>query len=136
MTYVMIDHLGHREQLSDPVRAGESFDEAVHAILPHGGSGQSFSIGPENADGELRVDIDVEADRAALTWLVDDTFGMELEPGPPITVMWSIDAPLAVVPGALARVSARTARRAVVEYVITGKRPTCVKWAAARAAAA
>ncbi|MFI7607743.1 Imm1 family immunity protein [Micromonospora sp. NPDC049366] len=130
MTYVMIDHLAHPRSLADPAQAGESFDEAVHAVLPHGGSGQSLWFGPEGADEDLRVDIDVEAGRAALTWLADDSVGVELAPGPPITVMWSVDEPLVTVPGELARVSAETARRAVIEYVTTGERPTGVRWAA------
>lgn len=128
MTYVMIDHLAHRESLPGPAQAGERFDEAVHAILPHGGSGQSLWIGREGADADLRIDIDVEVGRAALTWLPDDSTAVELNPGPPITVMWSVDEPLAIVPGALTRVSAETARRAAVEYVTTGERPTCVEW--------
>lgn len=128
MKYVMIDHLAYRELLPDPARAGDSFDEAAHAILPHGGSGQSLWIGREGADEDLRVDIDVDIARASLTWLPDNTIGIELEPGPPITIMWSIDEPLAVVPGTLARVSPETARRAVVEYISTGQRPTCVDW--------
>jgi hypothetical protein len=83
MTYVMTDHLAHRGELSDPAQAGESFDEAARAILPHGGSGQILWIGPQSADNHLRVDNDIEAGRAALTWLPDDTVGVDLEPGPP-----------------------------------------------------
>jgi hypothetical protein len=115
---------------SDPDRAGEGFDVAVREILPHGASGQSLWFGPDGADEDLRVDIDIEVGRAALTWLADDTIGIELEPGPPITVMWSVDEPLVTVPGELARVSIMTARRAVLEYVTTGERPTCVEWTA------
>ncbi|SDM60451.1 Immunity protein Imm1 [Nonomuraea jiangxiensis] len=125
----MTDHLLHLRTYSDPERAGEGFDVAVCKILAHGGSGQSLWFGPEGGEGELRVDIDIEVGRAALNWLADDTIGIELEPGPPITVMWSIDAPFVTVPGELARVSTATARRAVLEYVATGKRPTCVEWA-------
>ncbi|SDM71624.1 Imm1 family immunity protein [Nonomuraea jiangxiensis] len=69
------------------------------------------------------------AGRRAPQPLGHDTIGIELEPGPPITVMWSEDARLVTLPGELARVSTATARRAVLEYVTTGKRPTCVEWA-------
>src|SRR5437762_6976660 len=116
MTYVMTGHLAYTEALpADPARVGEVFDDVVSEILPHGGSGQSLWFGPEGADEDLRVDIDVDVDRAALTWLADDTIGIELEPGRPIIVMWSIDAPKVTVPGTLARVSIDTARRAVIE---------------------
>jgi hypothetical protein len=125
MTYVMTDHLAHRKPLHDPTQPGEIFDDTARAVLPHGGSGQSLWIGPAGAENALRTNIDAE--HAAVTWLADDTTGIELEPGPSVTVMWSVDEPLATVPGTLARVSTQTARRAVLEYVTTGKRPTCLQ---------
>ena len=99
MTYVLIDHIAHREPIVDPAQAGDSFDAAATAILPHGGSGQFLWIGRDQADEALRIDVDADAERAALTWLPDDTVGIELAPGPPITVMWSVDAPLVTIPG-------------------------------------
>lgn len=58
----------------------------------------------------------------------DDAYGVELEPGEPITVMWFIDADVITIPAEQARVSTAIARRAVVEFVETGRRPTCVGW--------
>src|SRR4051794_19292421 len=103
MTYVMTDHLAHRQPLSDPQQAATSFDEAIRDILPHGGSGQSLWLGRQDTVDELRVDIDVDAGRAALTWLPDRSIGIELQPGPSITVMSSVDEPLITIPGAVAR---------------------------------
>jgi hypothetical protein len=129
MTYVMTNYIADPRPLSDPLQAGETFDEATHEILSHGGCGQSLWFAPAGGTEELRVDIDIEVGRAMLTWLPDNTIGIELEPGPPLFVEWSIDAATVTIPGTLARVSAATARRAVVEYVTTGERPTCVEWA-------
>jgi Immunity protein Imm1 len=72
--------------------------------------------------------VDFEADRAKVTWLPDNTYGVELEPGDPITVVWYIDADVITIPAEEARVSTATVRRAVVEYVQTGQRPTCLSW--------
>ena len=44
-------------------------------------------------------------------------------------VMESSDGVVATIPAELARVSVDTARCAVVEYITTGQRPTCVPWA-------
>src|SRR5439155_15204480 len=130
MTYVMTNYIADARSLTDPVQAGEVFDDAVHDILGHGRCGQSFWIKPEGGEEDLRIDIDIEVGRAMLTWLSDNTIGVELEPGPPLLIEWSVDAATLTLPGTLARVSAATARRAVVEYVTTGERATCVEWAA------
>lgn len=130
MSYQLTDHLAQRRRIGDPARAGTDFDRIIREILPHGGSGQSLWFGPEGAEPQLRVDIDVDLDRAALTWLPDRTIAVEREPGPPLTVLWSVDEPLVTVPGAVARVGVATARRAVVEYVATGRRPGGVGWTA------
>ena len=128
MTHFMIDHLAHRTPLVDPAQAGAVFDDAVQEILPHGGCGQTLWLGSENADPELRIDIDIEADRAAVTWLSDASIGVELEPGPPITVMSSVDEPLTMIPAERARVRAATARQLVIEYLTTGTKPNTVAW--------
>jgi hypothetical protein len=128
MTHFMIDHLAHRTRLVDPVEAGAVFDDAVQEILPHGGCGQTLWFGSGSAEPELRIDIDVEADRAAVTWLPDATVGVEREPGPPITVMTSLDEPLTAIPAQRARVGAVTARQLVIEYVTTGTKPNAVAW--------
>jgi hypothetical protein len=128
MTPFVIDHLAHRTSLADPAQGGVVFDDTVQEILPHGGCGQTLWIGSGNADPELRIDIDIEADRAAVTWLPDATIGVELEPGPPITIMSSVDEPLTVIPAERARVGAATARQLVIEYLTTGTKPNMVAW--------
>jgi hypothetical protein len=129
MTYVMTDANRSTVTIADAEEAAAAFDNRVYTLMPHGGAGQSIWFAHEDEDDELRVDIDFQADRAALTWLADDSYGVELEPGEPITVMWYVDDPVVVIPAEFVRVSAGTARRAVVEYITTGERPTCVQWA-------
>jgi hypothetical protein len=53
---------------------------------------------------------------------------VELAAGDPIVVLESSDYDVVTIPAVLARVSVDTARRAVIEYVRTGQRPTCVDW--------
>jgi hypothetical protein len=140
MTHVLIDYMASQEPLLDAADAEALFDDTVTAVLNHGGSGQSLWVGPAGAPADpnrhgvnlsamdLRVDIDVDLDRAALTWQPDGSVAVELEPGPSLTVVESVDAPAIIVPGMRARVIAATARRAFLEYAATGKRPTCVEW--------
>jgi len=128
MTYVMTDHLCHPVEISYPAEAGQHYDRATEKILPHGRSSQSLFFGRTDGVHELRVDVDPDVGRAAVRWLSDGTHGVELEPDGPIVVMWSVDDALETVPAELARVSTATARRAVTEYVATGKRPRCVEW--------
>lgn len=128
MTFVMSDYHGHREELSGPADAGEWFDEQADMVMPHGGSGQVIWFGPAGGPAELRVDVDVEAGRAALRWTVDGTYAVELDPGSPITVLESPDSGLVTVPAWLARVRPATARAAVLEYVTTGRRPHLLTW--------
>ncbi|MEU8125277.1 hypothetical protein AB0C21_41760 [Spirillospora sp. NPDC049024] len=139
MAFLLIDHLVSVHEPAGPEEAVGLFDEIVREILPTGRSGQALWIRPRgegedisprtfshryDGNGEgLRVEIDVDADRAALTWLPDDSIAVELPPGDPLRIMWSLDAPLITVPGGRARTSAATARRAVLEYLTTGRRP-------------
>jgi Immunity protein Imm1 len=128
MTYVMTDAHRYTETISDADEAATVFDDNVFSIMPFGGAGRSLWFAPSGGEDQLRVDIDFEADRAKVTWLPDNAYGVELAPGEPITVMWYIDADVITIPGEQARVSTATAQRAVVEYVETGQRPTCVSW--------
>ncbi len=131
MTFVMCDYHGHVERLSDSNDAGALFDEQASSILPHGHCGQSIWFGPAEDPVVLRVDIDVDAGRAALRWLPDGAHAVELDPGDPISVLESADSGLVSIPASLVRVSAATARRVVIEYVATGTRPTGVRWSPA-----
>ena len=86
MTYVMIDHLAYVWELPGLEGATEIFDEAVRSILPHGYSGQALWFcrpgegdpskvsldGYNNGGRGLRVEIDIDVDRAAVTWLPDE----------------------------------------------------------------
>jgi len=128
MTIVMRDYHGHQEPLADAAAAGKCFDEQVSAIMPHGACGQVIWFGPADAAARMRVDIDIEAGRAAMRWLDDGTYAVDLDPVGPITVMESPDGGLATVPAELARVQPETVRHAVIEYATTGQRPSSVNW--------
>ena len=138
MTLVMTNIAAQQEPLSDPAEAGELFDEEIERPNADARYGQSLYFGPVGAKGlhkerlreedELRVDIDVEAGRAAVNWLADGSYAVELPPEGPLTVWYSADAAPAVVPAEKARVSVATARRLVQEYVATGARPSSVEW--------
>jgi hypothetical protein len=140
MTHVLIDYMAADEVVADVAQAAELFDRCVNNIVSDEGYGQTVWIGRADSGYDassrtlnvkvldLRVDIDVEVGRAALTWQPDGSVGVEVEPGPPLQIMHSVDAATIVVPGTRARVTADTARRAVLEYVVTDERPTCVAW--------
>ena len=128
MTVVMRDYHGHQEELRDPVDAGEWFDDQVSSIMPHGEPGQVLWFGPADGPPAIRVDIDIDRGRAAMRWIADGTYAIDLEPEVAITVMESTDGGLATVPASVARVRPETVRVAVIEYVTTGHRPTSVTW--------
>jgi hypothetical protein len=96
VTIVMTNIAFQQHHLSGPAEAGEVFDEAIGRPGPAGGYGQSLYYGPighwgpfderpEEAD-DVRVDIDVDEGRAAVTWLADDSYAVELPPQGPLTV--------------------------------------------------
>jgi hypothetical protein len=122
----MRDYHGHQEPLADAAQVAEVFDDQVSSIMPHGGCGQTLWLGPADADPQIRIDID--ADRAAMRWVQDGSYVVELDPGDPITVMASPDDGLTTIPAELARVRPQTVRAAVIEYVITQRRPSQVRW--------
>ena len=130
MTFVMRDYHGHCQPLADSDEAGEWFDEQTDSIMPNGRSGQVIWFGPFDGQPELRLDIDVETGRAALRWLAGGDHAIELDASETLTVMASADGDLVIIPARLARVSAQTARRAVIEYIATGVRPTGIVWEA------
>lgn len=137
------DYYGNRYEVSDAAGAAEHFDHISTAFLPHGERGQTIYLGrvgdaeelhrDMDLTGEaveLRVDIDVDAGRAALRWRPDPSYGVELEPAGPLAVQEVDLGGLITVPAALARVSPAMARRAAIEYVTTGRQPTGVEWVA------
>lgn len=121
------DYHGHACEVTTPEDAGRRFDEQTETIMPHGGCGQTLTIGP-NDQPVLRIDIDIDTNRAAVRWLPDGSYATEREPDTPITVYESPDTGLIDIPAELARVTAVAARAAVVEYAATGQRPTNVHW--------
>ncbi|MBO4204778.1 Imm1 family immunity protein [Micromonospora echinofusca] len=127
MTLLLRDYHGHPYPLSSPDEAGRRFDEQIETIMPHGGCGQTMTIGPADQPA-LRIDIDIDADRAAVLWLPDDAYAADLKPDTSITVYESPDTGLLDIPADLARVAVATARDVVVEYVATGRRPINVPW--------
>jgi hypothetical protein len=135
---VMTNISAQQEPLSDPAEAGELFDEESERPNADARYGQSLYYGPVGALGlhkerrreedDLRVDVDVEAGRAAVNWLADGSYAVELPPDGPLTVWYSADAAPIVVPAEKARVSIATARRLVREYVASGTRPSSIEW--------
>lgn len=125
---VMTDCFGDIVILPDPQEAAKLFDEQARLIMPSGRSGQVIWVGTEDDTDVLRIDIDIDEGRAALRWLPDGTHAVELEPGPAIETYATDDGEITHIPGVLARVSPATARAAVVEYVATGSKPSCVTW--------
>jgi hypothetical protein len=133
------DYYGNRYEVSDAAGTAEHFDHISTGFPPHGDRGQTIYLGRVDSaeelaadldDGsvELRVDIDVDAERAALRWLPGGVYGVELAPAGPLAVMERELGGLITVPAELARVGPATARRAAIEYVVTGRRPTGVEW--------
>jgi hypothetical protein len=129
MTFVMVDYHGHCEQLRDLAEAGEMFDDQAGSILPHGSPGQTIWFGPTDGAPVLRVDIDVDADLAALRWLPDGFHAVHWKPTAAITVLDSADGGLITIPADLACVDATTAKAAVLDYLTNGTRPSTVGWA-------
>jgi hypothetical protein len=127
MTLLLRDYHGHPYELSSPEGAGRRFDEQIETIMPHGGCGQTITIGPADQPA-LRIDIDVDADRAAVRWLPDGSYAADLAPDTPITVYESPDTGLRDIPADLARLNTAATREAVIEYVATGRRPAGVAW--------
>ncbi|MFI0797039.1 Imm1 family immunity protein [Micromonospora rubida] len=127
MTLLLRDYHGHPYELTSPDEAGHRFDEQITTIMPHGECGQTLTVGTPDQP-VLRIDIDVDADRAAMRWLPDGSYAIDLDPDTSITVYESPDAGLHDIPADLARLNTTTARQAVIEYVTSGQRPTNVTW--------
>lgn len=128
MTAVLSDYHGHTSLLADAQQAAKVFDEQSEEIMPTGTSGQTIWVGTETDRKILRVDIDIDQERAALRWLPNGTHAIELPPTRAIAVLERIGHGSVTIPPELARVSPETARTAVAEYVATGQRPICVIW--------
>jgi Immunity protein Imm1 len=124
------------EKLADTSAVTAFLEQASTMYAVHGQRALTFWFAPADADNALRMDIDYDNDRAALRWLPDGTHAVELDVIGPIVVMESSDYDVVTIPAELARVSVDTAHRAVIEYVTTGQKPTCVRWEPVPAATA
>lgn len=118
------------QELSDAASVETFFSRRADRIAPHGSRAFAYWFAPVGVeDAELRLDIDYDAGRAALRWLPDDTHALELPQAGPITVLeTSEDGQLSEVPAELAVVSVDSAHSAIAEYVMTGRRPTLLRW--------
>lgn len=121
------DYHGHPYEVTNAQEAGRRFDEQIETIMPHGGCGQTITIGTDD-QAVLRIDIDIDVDRAAVCWLPDGGYVADQEPDTPIAVYESPDSGLVDISAGLARTTPAAARAAVVEYVVTRQRPTNVNW--------
>jgi Immunity protein Imm1 len=119
----------YEEKLANAEAAMQFLDKRSKRIAPHGRRANAYWFAPMDADDVLRLDLDYDTGRAALRWLPDGSHAVELDESEPIVVMESSDYNVVTISAELARVSVETARNAIAEYVTTGQRPTCVKWA-------
>ncbi|MER7165779.1 hypothetical protein ABT336_06815 [Micromonospora sp. NPDC000207] len=62
MTLQLRDYHGHPYDLVTAEKAGRRFDEQIEAIMPHGGCGQTFTMGPADQP-TLRIAIDTSTTR-------------------------------------------------------------------------
>jgi hypothetical protein len=68
-----------------------------------------------------------DPERAMLSYADDDWDGQAVEPGMPLATE-DLGYDYGSIEPARTRLSAKTARAAVAEFVATGQRPTCVTW--------
>jgi hypothetical protein len=127
MTYRVVYDICTTE-LVDAEAAEKFLDFQSTLIAVHGARAAAYWFGPVDGHDVLRLDVDHDSGRAALRWFPDHSHAVEFDPAGPIVVMESSDWDVVTIPAELARVSAETANRAVIEYVDTGQRPTCVQW--------
>jgi len=116
------------QRLNTPEEVQKFFGTQSMLYGPDGERACAFWFAPSGAEDVLRLDIDYDNGRAALRWLPDGTHAVELDVIGPIVVLESSDYDVVTIPAELARVSVDTAHRAVIEYVTTGQKPTCVRW--------
>src|SRR4051812_21404304 len=85
MTWGLVDRPGPGRDVSDPQDAVGRFVDLAEAIMPPDGAGQTIHLCAGDRS-LLRIDIDVDAGRAALRWLPDGSHAVELDPAGPIEV--------------------------------------------------
>ena len=119
------------EAIPDATEAAAFFNDQSTLIFPHGGRAAAYWFAPAGAEDVVRLDIDYDNGRAALRWLPDATYAVESDVIGPIVVLESSDCDVVTIPAELARVSVDTAHQAVIEYISTDQKPTCVRWQSA-----
>lgn len=128
MTYWLADYHGHVEALDGPKNAGAIFADQAEMLMSHGRAGQAIWFGAQGQSAVLRIDVDVDRDRAAVRWLPDGSYAVEVPADTPLIVLESAESALVEIPASLARVTVATARRIVEEYVGSRRKPTSVLW--------
>lgn len=121
---------------SVPVDTGDEAEEFLRNAQEirnnWGKRGMTFWLGPADADPDdfpLRIDIDPDADAAAIRWIPENLVGVV--PGfesRPIRVLEDSSEPLVDIPANLVHSDLETARNAAARYIETGERPDLVQW--------
>lgn len=127
------------ENVETAAEAAEAVETVAHVLYATDGQlgavtmwwGPPIDEAVPRVDGPLRVDLWGVDDRAAVRWLPTGDVGVDptaeaVETDR--TVMESAHEPMVTVPASLIRCTLDTAKAAVVEFVDTGERPTCLQW--------
>lgn len=119
------------EQITTAGEAQQLLDDFAGMEFYHGRHAFTLFAGRPDADPQLRLDVDADAGRAAVTWLPGGSSGVQPGVNAPeddLVVCESSDRDPVVVPKGRARVTLRVARQALGEYVSTGHRPGALNW--------
>lgn len=118
-------------EIADAGSAEGVIGEAADRIFNDGPRGVAIRIGDGvREEAPLRIYLDTAAGRAAVSWQGSPGIESDVKPGEPLLVEESPKLPPVTIPADRARVRPATAIRAAREYVETGRRPTCLDWAA------
>jgi hypothetical protein len=120
------------DEVSKPGEAWKLMVDYMGTVFPHGRRAFAMFVGPSDADAMLRLDVDADAGRAAVTWLPDGSVGAE--PGVPachvpLSVCESSDREPVRISADRAIVTPGAALDALEEYVSTGRQPVRLAWA-------
>ncbi|WP_018351722.1 Imm1 family immunity protein [Longispora albida] len=132
-------HVGAELQAS-PADAAATLAFYEGSVNLHGFRVFTFWVGPAQpgwdhnvspGTAELRLDVDYENQRAAVTWLADGTHVNEIDP--PATPLVTLDPFTGqdTVPAQVATCSLTSAGVILAEYVATGTRPSAYPWVSA-----
>jgi hypothetical protein len=88
----------YEDELPDAAAVEDFFDERSKEIAPHGARANAYWFARVGVDDELRLDLDFDAGRAALRWLPDGTYAVELDLAESIVVLESSDYDVVTIP--------------------------------------